>query len=134
MTGDEVGKLLGLMALADNRKPPEDDEGRAAMIAFWLSMVGDLNYAEAAQAVQEHYRESRDWIMPADIRERVMRVRNERIAKAEIPPPPPELLDDPVAYNAALRAAITAIADDRDPVAAMRAITLQAAPRELEAS
>ena len=68
MNGDEIGKLLGLMALADNRKPPEDDEGRKAMIAFWLSMVGDLTYRDAAQAVQDHYRDSRDWIMPVDVR------------------------------------------------------------------
>ena len=50
MNGDEIGRLLGLIALADNRKPPEDEEGQKAMIAFWLGMVGDLTYKDAAQS------------------------------------------------------------------------------------
>ena len=48
------------------------------------------------------------------------------------PRPAPELLDDPAAYGAALQAAATAIADGRDPEAAMAAIARQR-PRELEA-
>lgn len=105
MDADEVGRLLGLMALADNRKPPEDDEGSKAMIAFWLSMVGDLAYADAAQAVQAHYRESREWIMPADIRQRVAAVRAERLRAAgnleeRIPE---ELADRPLEYATRLK-------------------------------
>lgn len=114
MTSDEVGLLLGLMALADNRKPPEDDEGRKAMIGFWLSMVGDLTYADAAQAVQEHYRESRDWIMPADIRRRVKEMRAERLRLHPVPAPPADLLDDPPAYRKALRESAQAIASGED--------------------
>lgn len=110
MISDEIGKLLGLMALADNRKPPEDEEGQVAMIAFWLSMVGDLDYADAATAVQEHYRESREWIMPSDIRRRVKEMRAERLKANPPPAPPAELLDDPVAYRAALRESTEAIA------------------------
>lgn len=111
MNGDEIGKLLGLMALADNRKPPEDDEGRAAMIAFWLSMVGDLAYADAAEAVRDHYRESRQWIMPSDIRQRVAAIRGERLRLNPVPPPPPELLDDPDAYRKHLRESAKRIGD-----------------------
>ena len=99
MNADEVGNLLGLMALADNRKPPLDEEGQNAMITFWLGMVGDLTYPDAANAVRDHYRESRAWCMPADIRERVNAMRFTRLR--ENPPPPPrlELLDDPEAYR-----------------------------------
>ena len=109
MNGAEVGKLLGLMALADNRKPPEDENARRALIAFWLSMVGDLSYADAAEAVQAHYRESREWIMPSDIRRRVREIRAERLAHAEIPAPPAELPGR--AYIEALRGNIAAAAE-----------------------
>ena len=119
MTGDEVGKLLGLMALADNRKPPEDDEGRAAMIAFWLSMIGDLAYADAARAVQEHYRETREWIMPSDVRQRVKAMRAARLNVTPIPPPPPELLADPAAYRKYLRESARRIADGQPPLRAI---------------
>ena len=90
MTPGDVGKLLGLMALADNRKPPDEDdeEGRAAMIAFWLEMIGDLPFADCAQAVRDHYRESREWIMPADIRHRVRAIRDQRLrVTADAAPP-----------------------------------------------
>ena len=115
MTGDEIGKLLGLMALADNRKPPEDEEGQKAMIAFWLSMVGDLAYADAAQAVQAHYRESRDWIMPVDIRHRVADIRQERLRAAGPVEIPEELADSPAEALAWKQERVTAIADGRPP-------------------
>lgn len=115
MTGDEIGKLLGLMALADNRKPPEDDEGRQAMIAFWLGMVGDLNYADAAQAVQAHYRDTREWIMPSDIRQRVAEIRAERLRIAGPVVIPPELADSPVEAIAWKQQTLDAIADGRTP-------------------
>lgn len=114
MNSDEVGNLLGLMALADNRKPPEDDAGKIAMIAFWLSMVGDLDYPDAARAVQEHYQETREWIMPSDIRKRVKVMRAERLKANPVPAPPAELLDDPVAYRRALRESAQAIASGED--------------------
>jgi hypothetical protein len=121
VNSDEVGLLLGLMALADNRKPPGDDEGRQAMIGFWLSMVGDLSYADASAAVQAHYRDTRDWIMPADIRRRVREIREDRRRGKEIPPPPAELLDDPDAYKRALRESAIALGNGEDP-AALKAI------------
>lgn len=113
MDADEVGRLLGLMALADNRKPPEDDEGRKAMITFWLSMVGDLAYADASQAVQAHYRDSRDWVMPADIRSRVAEIRQERLRAAGPVVIPEELADSPAEALAWKQERVTAIADGR---------------------
>ena len=113
MNGDEIGKLLGLMALADNRKPPEDDEGRKAMISFWLSMVGDLAYPDAALAVQAHYRETREWIMPADIRSRVAELRQERLRAAGPVEIPEELADQPAEALAWKQERLTAIADGR---------------------
>ena len=111
MDADEAGRLLGLMALADNRKPPEDDEGQKAMIAFWLGMVGDLTYADAAQAVQAHYRESREWIMPADIRRLVAEIRQERLRAAGPVEIPEELADRPLEALAWKQRRLADIAD-----------------------
>jgi len=112
---NEVGLLLGLMALADNRKPPEDDEGRRAMIEFWLGQVGDLDYADASRAVQDHYRDSREWIMPADIRRRVRAMRAERLARQPLPAPPAEVADQPGRYQQIVAANVKRIADGFAP-------------------
>ena len=78
---------------------------------------------------------SQPFVAPFEIRAEVRRARNERIMDAGgVPAPPPELIDNPAAYSAALRAAATALADGRDPHAAMQAIARQAARLELEAS
>lgn len=98
----------------------------------WHDLLGDLSLADCKAAVAAVARRQ-PFVAPAEIRTEVKRIRFERIQDAEIPPPPPELLDDPAAYGAALRAAATAIADGRDPHAAMRAIASQRRP-ELEAS
>jgi hypothetical protein len=103
------------MALADNRKPPEDDEGRKAMITFWLSMVGDLAYPDAANAVQAHYRDSREWIMPADIRRRVAEIRQERLRAAGPLQIPDELADHPHEALAWKQRTQAAVADGQEP-------------------
>jgi hypothetical protein len=125
---DQVGKLLGLMALADNRKPPEDDEGRRAMIAFWLGQVGDLAYADAAEAVQAHYRDSREWIMPADIRRRVKAMRADRLARKPLPAPPAEVADQRGRYQQIVAANVKRIADGFAPPPAIEGAPLPGDP------
>lgn len=127
MTLDEVVDLLTTAAAYDRRTV-----GEADAIA-WHAAVGDLPFEDSRGAVVAHYQESREWIMPADIRRRVKEARRQRILDAGIPAPPPELTDDPAAYGAALQAAATAIADGRDPEVAMQAVARQVRP-ELEAS
>lgn len=120
MEPGEVGKLLGLMAMADNRKPPDEDDEEAwnAMIAFWLTQIGDLTYDDCAQAISEHYRETREWIMPADIRRRVKAIRAKRISGSVVEPPPGELADQPgPAYFAALQQNIQRAGDGHAPPA-----------------
>jgi hypothetical protein len=126
MTPDETVDLLTVAAAFDQRTVGEGD----AMA--WHAVLGDLTFADAKQAVLGHYANTRERIMPADVRERVKEIRRNRFQDAEKPAPPPELLDDPDAYCAAVRAANAAIADGRDPEAAMQAIARQAR-RELEA-
>jgi len=127
VTLDEAVDLLTVAAAFDQRTVGEGD----AMA--WHSVVGDLPFADAKQAVLIYYAEHRERIMPADVRQRVTEARKQRILDAGIPAPPPELIDDPPAYRAALRAAAVALGDGRDPEPAMQAIARQSR-RELEAS
>lgn len=126
MTLEETGELLAHAALVDNRKTDP------AIVIAWHSILGDLPYADCEEAVRAHYAETSNWLMPAHVRNRVKEARRQRIFDAGIPAPPPELLDSPRAYGAALQAAATAIADGRDPDSAMQAIASRA-HRELEA-
>lgn len=102
MTGPEVGKLLGLMSLADYRKVPDDPAQRDAMIAFWLSLIGDLSYEDAVEAVRGHYAQSTERMMPAHVRAGVRSIRQERLARTPDPEIPRDLLDDPDGYRARL--------------------------------
>lgn len=94
MTPEEAGKLLGMCAAYDNRNV--DDSALYA----WFRVVGDLPYAECEQAVIAHYTDSREWIMPADVRKRVKRKQYEEEDRNRIR----ELLD-PVAYRGEVAAA-----------------------------
>lgn len=94
MTDEEVGKLLGMCAAFDNRNV--DDSVAYA----WSCVVGDLPYAECEEAVISHYSQSREWIMPADVRTRVKRKQRDQAERARIR----EVLD-PAAYRAEVAAA-----------------------------
>jgi len=122
----ETGELLAKCASYDRRKTADGD------VIAWLQVLGDLPYADCEAAVIAHYSETAEWIMPAHVRHRVREAQLQRMQDTEIPPPPRELLDDPAAYRAALRAAAIAIRDGRDPELAMQAIAA-GARRELEA-
>ena len=88
MTDEEVGKLLGMCAAFDNRST--DDSVAYA----WSLVVGDLPYPECEQAVITHYSESREWIMPADVRTRVRRRQRDEAEHGRI-----KQLLDPDAYR-----------------------------------
>ena len=98
----------------------------------WHDLLGDLSLADCRAAVVA-VAQQKPFVAPSEIRAEVKRARFERIKDAGgVPAPPPELLDDTSAYSAALQAAATAIADGRDPDAAMQAVAAQTR-RELEA-
>lgn len=94
MTGEESGKLLGMCAAYDNRNV--DDSALYA----WFRAIGDLPYAECESAVIAHYTDSREWIMPADVRKRVKRAQYAAEDRGRIR----ELLD-PDAYRREVQAA-----------------------------
>lgn len=85
----------------------------------WHDLLGDLSLEDCRAAVIV-VAKAQPFCAPSEIRAEVRRIRNERIDKAEIPPPPPETLDNPAAYKAALLAGRVAAGDGRDPEIAMR--------------
>jgi hypothetical protein len=94
MTPEETGKLLGLCASYDNRNT--DDSVTYA----WFRAIGDLPFDECESAVIAHYTDSREWIMPADVRKRVKRDQYAAEDRGRIR----ELLD-PGAYRREVQAA-----------------------------
>lgn len=104
MNAREIAMLLASCASADKRTVGEAD------VIAWLDWVGDLDYADAVAAVKAHYSETRDWIMPSDIRRRVRATRAARIAAAPPVEPSDAAADDPAVYRREMRAAIAAAA------------------------
>ena len=102
MTDEEVIDLLTFMASFDRRTV-----GRAD-VAAWKLAIGDLSFSDSQQAVLEHYRESREFAMPSDIRDRVKAIRMARLGATQLPDRPPS---DPDEYRAWLRDERKKIAD-----------------------
>lgn len=75
MTPQEAAVVLGKCAAFDNRRPDP------ATTAAWAEALDpDLTLTDALVIVRDHYAESRDWIMPADINRRSRDIRRQRIA------------------------------------------------------
>jgi len=87
----------------------------------WHDLLGDLSLADCRAAVAA-VAKVKPFCAPSEIRAEVQRIRDRRMDRAEIPAPPPELVDDWPAYQAALHAARVAAADGRDPEAASQAV------------
>lgn len=113
MTLEEVGKLLGFAALYDSRKVDVPD------VVAWHRIIGELPYADAEQAVTEHYAASRERLMPADVCQGVKRIRDARLKAVPEPVPPPELLEDADAYREWLRKETKRIADGKPDLRAI---------------
>jgi hypothetical protein len=84
----------------------------------WHDLLGDLTLADCREAVAA-VAKRQPFVAPAEIRAEVRRVRDERLDRTPIPPPPPELLDDPVAYSEYLQRAAKRIASGSDGRAAI---------------
>lgn len=64
----ETNQLLTRIQVVDNRQV-----GDSTVVA-WHVLVGDLDYAAAAAAVDLHFRESTAYLMPAHVRRGVERI------------------------------------------------------------
>jgi hypothetical protein len=122
MTPEETVDILTAAAAFDRRTVGRGD------VAAWHAVIGDLDFADAQAAVMAHYRESRDWIMPADVRKLVKAMRRDRLDRAVIPAPGPELADQPGRYKAALDSIVNRIASGRNVARALAAPVRDGAP------
>lgn len=105
MTPDETIDLLSVAAAFDRRTTGESD------VMAWHAAVGDLDFSDSRAAVIAHYQQSRDWVMPADVRARVKAMRRDRLEREIASAPPAELTGEPGRYKAELDANIRRIAD-----------------------
>lgn len=87
MTRNEVTAVLARCASYDRRTVG------AADVTAWLLVLGDLTYAECDAAVIDYYRSNREWIMPSDIRHRVLHERRQWLmAHPDVGPQHPEIV------------------------------------------
>lgn len=106
MTPSQTAELLTFCAAFDRRTIGKSD------VLAWHTVLGNLDYEAARQAVTQHYATETRWIMPADIISKVRAKRRARLERhTESEPPPGDTRDD--AYKAALLAERRAIADGR---------------------
>lgn len=115
MDASQAALLLSQAAAYDNRTVNES-AARA-----WAEALHDVPYADAREAVVAHYRESRQWMMPADVHDRVKAVQRDRVLagmhvlrSAEIEAPEMDkYIEWERAVRAELRAGATALDADR---------------------
>lgn len=69
MNIDQTARLLALVQVIDNRRVDE------ATILAWHPLVSDLDFLEASEAVNLHRQESREYLLPAHVRENVRRIQ-----------------------------------------------------------
>lgn len=65
MTRAEIARLLALIQAFDRRTVGESD------VWAWHDVLADIRFDAAVDAVKNHYRNSREFLMPADIRQYV---------------------------------------------------------------
>ncbi|MEV0015403.1 zinc finger domain-containing protein [Streptomyces tendae] len=130
MTPSETAELLGLAAAFDRRTV-----GKADVLA-WQTILADIDYTAARNAVTAHYGTETRWIMPADIRQHVLNQRADTAADIQGPGLPAEIPDadpdDVRAYLAAVREQRTRAADGtekRRPVGELLAGVGRQVPR-----
>lgn len=64
MTTEELAKLLVRISVLDNRTVDK------LTLEFWEPLIGDIDYDRALEAINQHFRESTDYLRPAHIIER----------------------------------------------------------------
>ncbi|WP_318205347.1 hypothetical protein [Streptomyces sp. SCL15-4] len=132
MTPAETAALLSFAAAFDRRTLGETD------VLAWHTVLHDITFDAAKAAVTAHYAVETRWIMPADIRQHVLKARADTAADIQGPGLPPEIPDaDPdnvPAYLAAVRQQRTRAADGQElkrrPVAELLAGIGRDIPRE----
>lgn len=117
MNQHETGLLLAAIAGYDQRTVGETD------VIAWHGILGDLTIVECTAAVQKHYADSTDRLMPAHIRRIVIAARNDRAMRNGLPAvpddavPKPDWFDSTVAHyrERAKAEAAAAVARGEEP-------------------
>lgn len=134
MTPSQTAELLAFCAAFDRRTI-----GKADTLA-WHTVLSDIDFDAAKQAVTAHYATETRWIMPADIRQTVRKQRADTADNIHGPGLPAEIPDadpdDIPAYLAAVKEQRHRAADGlpthRRPIAELTAATGQSIPPEAE--
>lgn len=69
MNIEQTATLLAEIQLIDNRRVDEE------VLVSWHELIGDLDAAQAREAVMLHRRESPAWLTPAHVRANVERMQ-----------------------------------------------------------
>jgi hypothetical protein len=104
MNPADAAELLAVAATFDKRTVG-DFEARA-----WAKALTGLDPRDCAAAIENHYTNTPEWLMPAHVRAEVRRIRNERLRAAGNAEPPYDR-DDVLGGLRAIRAARKAIGD-----------------------
>jgi hypothetical protein len=67
----EVAKLLTIASMIDNRTVAPET------VTEWTRVVGHIPFEQAREAVEQHFRESTSYLMPAHVTAQVRRVREQ---------------------------------------------------------
>lgn len=94
----EVSKLLTRASAIDNRIVTEET------VAAWWELLGMVEYDLAVEAVNEHFRKSTDYLLPAHIIQgariaRDRRERDERRDRALMPRPVEKIMPPPTCIH-----------------------------------
>ena len=73
MNLNETKALLDQISATDGRRVPE------AMPAAWLRILGRFSYLDCQAAIEKHFEESTEWLMPAHIVQAVKTKRTQRL-------------------------------------------------------
>jgi hypothetical protein len=104
MKPTEAAALLTIAAAYDNRKP-DADQAKA-----WAMALDGMRFEDCRTVIVEHYRRTRDWLMPSDVVAGVKSIRDRRIREfGPLPAPDGEL--ESGEYARQIRETIRRIAD-----------------------
>lgn len=93
MKATEAAALLTIAAAYDNRKP-DADQAKA-----WAMALDGLRFEDCREVIVQHYRRSREWLMPVDVISGVRRIRSDRVARFGAIPAPDHLDPDSPTFD-----------------------------------
>jgi hypothetical protein len=78
MNIQETAAVLAKIKIGDNREV----DSKGLVLREWHEAIGDLDYADAIEAVAMHRRESQAYLLPAHVRANVQLIRTRRARSA----------------------------------------------------